>query len=94
MMDQRLLTEQLMKDIQEYSSLMFSRDEIAEILELQSDDFSEMLDTNDDAYKALRKGRLIQEAKLRKAIFDLAANGSSPAQTLAAAMITDAKMTD
>jgi len=94
MMDQRLLTEQLMKDIQEYSSLMFSRDEIAEILELQADDFSEMLDTNDDAYKALRKGRLIQEAKLRKAIFDLAANGSSPAQTLAAAMITDAKMTD
>ena len=94
MMDQKLLTEQLMKDIEQYSSLMFSRDEIAEILELQADDFSEMLDTNDDAYKALRKGRLIQEAKLRKAIFDLAANGSSPAQTLAAAMITDAKMTD
>ena len=93
-MDQKLLTEQLMKDIEQYSSLMFSRDEIAEILELQADDFSEMLDTNDDAYKALRKGRLIQEAKLRKAIFDLAANGSSPAQTLAAAMITDAKMTD
>ena len=93
-MDQKLMTTQLMKDIEQYSSLMFTKAEIAEILEIPSDAFMELLEKDEEALKAFRKGRLVQEAKLRKAIFDLADNGSSPAQTLANSMIIDAKMND
>ena len=93
-MDQKLMTTQLMKDIEQYSSLMFTKAEIAEILEMPSDAFMELLENDEEAFKAFRKGRLVQEAKLRKAIFDLADNGSSPAQTLANSMIIDAKMND
>ena len=93
-MDEKLMTPQLMKDIEEYSLLMFSKREIAEILEIPSDDFMEMLEKDEEAIKIFRKGRLVQEAKLRKAVFDLAGNGSSPAQTLANSMIIDAKMND
>lgn len=93
-MDQKLLTTQLVKDIEQYSSLMFTKDEIAEILEMPSDAFMELLEKDEEAFKAFRKGRLVKEAKLRKAVFDLADNGSSPAQTLANSMIIDAKMND
>ena len=93
-MDQKLMTTQLMKDIEQYSSLMFTKDEIAENLEIPSDAFVELLEKDEEAFKAFRKGRLVQEAKLRKAVFDLASNGSSPAQTLANSMIIDAKMND
>ena len=93
-MDQKLLTIQLMKDIEQYSSLMFTKAEIAEILEIPSDAFMELLEKDEETFKAFRKGRLVQEAKLRKAVFDLANNGSSPAQTLANSMIIDAKMND
>ena len=93
-MDQKLLTKELMNDIEQYSSLMFSKAEIAEILEMPSDAFMELLENDEEAFKAFRKGRLVQEAKLRKAVFDLAGNGSSPAQTLANSMIIDAKMND
>jgi len=93
-MDEKLMTPQLMKDIEEYSLLMFSKREIAEILEIPSEGFMELLEKNEQAFKAFRKGRLVQEAKLRTAIFDLASNGSSPAQTLANTMIVEAKMND
>ena len=74
-MDEKLMTPQLMKDIEEYSLLMFSKREIAEILEIPSEGFMELLEKNEQAFKAFRKGRLVQEAKLRKAVFDLAGLG-------------------
>jgi len=93
-MNEYKLTAELIQQIEEYSSLMFSKNEIAEILEMPSQGFMALLEKDKSAYKAFRKGRLVQEAKLRKAIFDLAGNGSSPAQTLASTMIIEAKMND
>jgi len=79
--------------IEEYSGLMFSREEIADILDVDRQLLTELLEDG-DYLRAFKKGRLLREAQLRKAIFDLAANGSSPAQAFAAKLIENAKMED
>lgn len=85
--------EERLAQIEEYSGLMFSREEIADILDVDRQLLTELLE---DGYyqRAFKKGRLLREAQLRKAIFDLAANGSSPAQAFAAKLIENAKMED
>ena len=87
------LNDELLSQIEQYSGLMFSKDEIASILELDSEEFINCLE-DPQADKAFKKGRLLRDAELRKAIFDLAANGSSPAQAFAAKLIENAKMDD
>jgi len=85
--------EERLAQIEEYSGLMFSREEIADILDVDRQLLTELLDDG-DYLRAFKKGRLLREAQLRKAIFDLAANGSSPAQAFAAKLIENAKMED
>ena len=85
--------EERLAQIEEYSGLMFSREEIADILDVDRQLLTELLDEG-DYLRAFKKGRLLREAQLRKAIFDLAANGSSPAQAFAAKLIENAKMED
>jgi len=46
------------------------------------------------AFKAFQRGRLKREAEVRKGIFDLAQNGSSPAQAFAMKIIENAKLDD
>ena len=87
------LNDELLSQIEQYSGLMFSKDEIASILELDPKQFEKYLD-DPQAGRAFKKGRLLRDAELRKAIFDLAANGSSPAQAFAAKLIENAKMDD
>ena len=87
--------ETFISDLESYSSLMFSRGEIAVIMEIDPAELNELLqDQQSTACKAFNRGRLKREAELRKGIFDLASNGSSPAQTLAMKLIENAKADD
>ena len=85
--------EERLAQIEQYSGLMFSREEIADILDVDRQLLTELLEDG-DYLREFKKGRLLREAQLRKAIFDLAANGSSPAQAFAAKLIENAKMED
>ena len=87
--------ESFLSDLESYSSLMFSRGEIAVIMEVNPLELTELLgDSQSPASRAFQRGRLKREAELRKGIFDLAQNGSSPAQTMAIKLIENAKADD
>ncbi len=89
------LNEALLSDMETYASLMFTKGEIALIMEVDPRDLSELIDDpQSPAGKAFQRGRLKREAELRKGIFDLAQNGSSPAQTLALKLVENAKADD
>jgi hypothetical protein len=74
---------------------MFSKSELAVIMEVDPVELSDLIgDPLSPAGKAFQRGRLKREAELRKGIFDLAQNGSSPAQTLALKLVENAKADD
>ena len=74
---------------------MFSKEEIAVILEVDPVQLVDLLEDQDNpVFRAFQRGRLKREAEVRKGIFDLAQNGSSPAQTFAMKLIDNAKAND
>jgi hypothetical protein len=74
---------------------MFTREEIAVILEVDVAELKSLLqDRESPALRAFQRGRLKREAEVRKGIFDLAQNGSSPAQAFAMKIIENAKLDD
>ncbi len=82
-------------EVETYASLMFSKDEIAVILEVDPAELAVLLQDQDNpVFRAFQRGRLKREAEVRKGIFDLAQNGSSPAQTFAMKLIENAKAND
>ncbi len=89
------ITETFIAELENYSSLMFTREEIAIILEVDPVELKAVLkDAGNTASRAFQRGRLKREAEVRKGIFDLAQNGSSPAQAFAMKIIENAKMDD
>ncbi|NCA75632.1 MAG: hypothetical protein EOM90_04800 [Alphaproteobacteria bacterium] len=89
------MNESMLSDLETYASLMFSKSEIAVIMEVDPGKLSDLIgDPQSSAGKAFQRGRLKREAELRKGIFDLAQNGSSPAQTLALKLVENAKADD
>ena len=88
------LDEQFLTDLETYASLMFSKQEIAVILEVDPSELIRVLNEENTAAIAFQRGRLKKEAEIRKGIFDLAQNGSSPAQTFAMKLIENAKAND
>jgi len=89
------LNESFITEVETYASLMFSKNEIAVILEVDPAELGALLrDQQNPAFKAFQRGRLKREAEIRKGIFDLAQNGSSPAQAFAMKIIENAKMDD
>ena len=89
------MTEAFIAELENYASLMFTRDEIAIILEVDPMQLKKVLKNGDSAaFRAFQRGRLKREAEVRKGIFDLALNGSSPAQAFAIKIIENAKMDD
>ncbi len=89
------LSEEQIKEIEEYSGLFFSVHDIAVIMELDADLFrKEVKDFGSVAYNAFKRGRLLAEAKVRKGVIDLATSGSGPAQTIALRFIEDSKIDD
>lgn len=89
------ITNELLVDVEHYASLMFSKKEIAIIIEMDEKVFADLLqDDKGPVFKAFTRGRLKKEALIRKSVFELAQNGSSPAQTFAIKLIQNAKMDD
>lgn len=76
-------TKDQLKEIESMASLFFTPEEIAANLEVDEDDFLEMLLTkNGDGYKRYIKGNLGAEVDLRRAIQKAALHGSTPAQQM------------
>ncbi len=89
------MTEDLLDQIEEMSSLMLCKNDIATMLELDPDEFVNVLeDKAGEAWKRFQTGRMKTITQVRKSIFELAANGSSPAQTEAMKIIRESKMED
>ena len=87
--------ESFITEVEQYASLMFSKEEIAIILEVDPAELVVLLQDQDNkAFRVFQRGRLKREAEVRKGIFDLAQNGSSPAQTFAMKLIENAKAND
>jgi len=87
--------ESCISDIETYASLMFTKEEIAVILEVDPAELKILLlDRESPSFRAFQRGRLKREAEVRKGIFDLAQNGSSPAQAFAMKIIENAKLDD
>ena len=87
--------ESFITEVETYASLMFSKEEIAVILEVDPVQLYTFLEEQDNpVFRAFQRGRLKREAEVRKGIFDLAQNGSSPAQTFAMKLIENAKAND
>jgi hypothetical protein len=89
------MNEQLLAQLEEMSSLMLAKKDIATILEIDQEDFNDFLsDKLADPWKRFQSGRMKTIAQVRKSIFELASNGSSPAQMEAMRLIRDAQMDD
>ncbi len=87
--------ESFIAEVETYASLMFTRSEIAVILQVDAPELELLIkDPDHPVGKAFNRGRLKREAEIRKGIFDLAQNGSSPAQAFAMKIIENAKMDD
>ena len=87
--------ESFISDIETYASLMFTKEEIAVILEVDPAELKALLQEGESpSFRAFQRGRLKREAEVRKGIFDLAQNGSSPAQAFAMKIIENAKLDD
>ena len=87
--------ESFITEVETYASLMFSKEEIAVIMEVEPIELKALLqDQVNPVFRAFQRGRLKREAEVRKGIFDLAQNGSSPAQAFAMKIIENAKLDD
>lgn len=78
-----MLTHEQIEEAKELAGCFFSEEEIMEIMELDK--------VGPEFQAACRIGYLKSEAELRKSIFELARNGSSPAQTLAMKLLESHK---
>ena len=89
------LSDEDLATLETNSGLMFSIREIAIILCIYPDDLKAMIAVIDSPeYNFFHKGRLSAEGKIRNSIFELAQNGSSPAQTQFLELIETAKLDD
>jgi len=89
------LSEDQLSELEAMAKLMLSISDIAIILEVDEHAFRQVMeDKQADPWKRFQSGRMKSIAEVRKSIFDLAANGSSPAQTEAMKLIRDAMMED
>jgi predicted DNA-binding protein YlxM (UPF0122 family) len=70
-------------DIAEYAALFFSPAEIADMINVDNDEFQETIkDKNSIASKTYYKHKYIQQAEIRKQIIKLAKHGSPQAEDM------------
>jgi len=84
------LTDEQLKQVEEYASYFFSPKEICIILGI--DHKTTLTIEGSEFSNAYQKGSLLSQAKVRKSIIDLAQKGSSPAQALAVQMMDKIKI--
>lgn len=86
------LDEDQIQEIENMAELFFSPEEIAENIEVDTEEFSDLiLAKHGEAYKAFRTGWLRGEIPLRKSIAQAATNGSNPAQVRMSDIASDVK---
>lgn len=78
-----------LKLLEQLASVYMTEKEISEVFGIDED----ILD-DPKLKKVIRKGQLLTELKVRKAVFEMAARGSSPAQLEALKMIKKYKLKD
>jgi len=94
-MKEIILSEEDLKQLEANARLMFSISEIALIVMCPVEALKRRIDdASTPEHASFHKGRLEAEAKIRQSIFDLATNGSSPAQTQFLSIIDNAKLDD
>ena len=86
------ISDEKLKDIEEWAYLLFSAEEISILAGLPSEEFCEEAQTpGTEIFLATKRGRLRAEAAIRKSIIEQAISGSSPAQNLAYQIIETTK---
>ncbi|MCK9399634.1 MAG: hypothetical protein M0Q51_06520 [Bacteroidales bacterium] len=89
------LSEEDLVQLEENAALMFSVKEIAIIIGCQLAELTYLVtEESSPEYTYFNRGRLKAEASVRKSIYDLAQNGSSPAQSQFLELIENAKLDD
>jgi uncharacterized protein (DUF2235 family) len=84
------LTSQQLQQVEELASYFFSPEEVAIVLDVNSDELEiELFDQHSAVYKAYQRGKLKSKLELRKSILTLSKQGSGPAQTLAMRILDD-----
>lgn len=82
------MSEEKLKQIEEFASDYLSLEEIAEVMEIEIDQFIRIYEGKQGVYNAVRKGRLKTKAALNRSMITQAKNGSNPAQEKLIALIT------
>ncbi len=89
------LNPEELKELESFAALFFTLQELAIIMQVEEAALKSELRKPDSVIgAAIQRGRLLQEAKLRQSIIDLATQGSSPAQAIVLKIIQEAKMSD
>jgi len=87
------LSEVELKELEMLSGVQHSIGDIAIILDVNDVELSSAIrNKNSPEFKAFHRGRLMEETKIRQAIFAAAKDGSGPAQQLAVKMIENIKL--
>jgi len=81
------LTFETKQKIEELAGCFFTPEDIAIILQLDLNEFTGSRFECDDFKIPYKRGKLLKEAEIRKAILKMAVAGSSPAQILAKELI-------
>jgi hypothetical protein len=77
------ITEEQLQMVEDMGAVLFNPEEAALAIGIDVGGFLvQMDDVTSDIYKRYHKGRLLAMYKVRKNVFDMAANGSGPAQQL------------
>jgi hypothetical protein len=74
------LSKNQLEEIEKLAALQFSPREVAIILQVDEEDFSDHVEIHGDVRLRYQRGRLKASAEVRMAILTQAKNGSSPAQ--------------
>ena len=75
----REYTAEQLKQVETYAGLCFTPSQIALILNINKNDFTNDFKTNQQLQDSYNRGILLTEAQVRKATIDLAKGGSSAA---------------
>ena len=88
------LTEDQQRNIEGFAELYFTVKEVVTVVGLDANVFNKARCEEDDFKIPFQRGRLKAEAVIRKSVFDLAKNGSSPAQVMALEIMKKSKIND
>jgi hypothetical protein len=85
------MNNDILLKIEEYAGYFLSFKEIASLVDIDADIFT---DTDSDEYKAYFKGKTLAKLEIRKNIVKLAKHGSPQAEQLADKYISDQELSE